>query len=334
MKRTAQLLVALVAGAATITGVAVAASSPTVSTGATAKVGDTTATLQGTVNPNGNKTAYVFQYGLTSAYGASTASRSIGHGTKTVQVAVTVGGLTPGTVYHYRVAALNRAGGAVGRDRSFTTSGHPPAAVVTGVAVGVGKTVATVTGSVNPEGATTTWVVQYGLSASYGMQTFPQNLPAVSSPLGVSLQLVGLAPATLFHYRIVAYHGTNVVSAGGDQTFFTEPELRPTPTLRAHTTPSRARTRPYVFTTNGTLSGAGFIPASARCTGNVGLRYYANGRQIGFVVVPVGLDCRFSAQDSFRRLRGPTPAGVRITVDFRGNGYLRPVGRTDHVTAG
>ena len=69
MKRSIQVLVAALAVGAMITGVAVAASSPTVTTKAATKITNSTATLQGTVNPNGNQTGWLFQWGVTTAYG-------------------------------------------------------------------------------------------------------------------------------------------------------------------------------------------------------------------------------------------------------------------------
>lgn len=334
MKRTMKLLAVTVALTATITGVAGAASSPTVATRGAINVGNTTAKLQATINPNGNQTSYTFQYGVTNAYGQVTKSHSVGKGTKTVSVSVAVGGLTPGTVYHYRVDASNKSGTAVGSDRKFTTTGHPPAGVVTGPAVNVRKTSATVTGSVNPNGQSTTWVVQYGLTAAYGVQTFGQGLANVNAPLPVSAQLSGLSPATLFHYRVVAYHGSSVVSSGADETFFTEPQVRPRPRLTARTTPSRDRSRPYVFTTAGSLHGAGSIPAPLRCAGKVGLRYYQGSHRVGLIAVPVGPNCRFTARASFKHLSGHGPRPLSITIDFRGNGYVAPASRTNYVTAG
>jgi hypothetical protein len=334
MRRIAGFLAAVVVPLALIVGVAVAASSPTVSTGAAKSVSNTAESLTGTVNPNGNQTGYIFQYGLTSAYGLSSASHSAGGGTKAVKAAATVSGLTPGTVYHYRIAALNHAGGAYGQDRTFTTSGHPPANVSTGAPSSVRKEQATVTGTVTPNGADTTWVVQYGLTTAYGLQTFSQSVGAGTTPVPVSATISGLAPASLFHYRIVAYHG-GVASAGADQTFFTEPIRRPKPRMSATTKPSVARKAPYTFTTNGTLHGAGFIPASSRCTGSVTLRYYKARRLVGVVATPVGSNCGFTAQNSFRPQhigRGVVP--LRIAIQFSGNGYLAPAGHTDSVTAG
>ncbi len=334
MRRTLQVLVLSLVIGTSIAGVALAATSPSASTGGATKVGNTTAVLNGAVNPNGHATVYQFVYGPTTAYGGAGTLHKINSGTKAVAVSATITGLTPGTTYHYRLNASSAGGAVGGADRSFTTTGHPPAAVVTGGAVSVGKTVATPTGVINPEGATTTWTIQYGLTTTYGVQIFAGTLPALTTPLTVSAPLTGLAPATLFHYRIVAYHGASIVSAGADATFFTEPAKRPVPRMTAHTSPGRDRRSPYAFTTSGSLGGAGFIPAAQRCTGNVGVRFHNGRHQLAFVVAPVQADCRFSVGASFRKLHGRGRARLKVTVDFRGNGYIAPVNRVDHVTAG
>ena len=335
MKRTTRSLMAVAVLGLSITGVAVAASSPTVRTDPATNISTTTATLTATVNPNGNQTGVGFQYGITSAYGEASPNHPIGGGAKAVTVTSKITGLTPGTVYHYHVVALNQAGAATGADRTFTTTGPPPAAVVTGSAVNVRKTVATVTGSINPEGAPTEWVVQYGLDTNYGAQTNPvQPLSPVATSLPVSTNLAGLAPATLFHYRIVAYHGSAVVSAGADATFFTEPDIRPVPRLTAKTTPGRDRHRPYAYSTSGTLGGAGFIPAASRCSGTVKLGYFLGKKRIGTVVAGVGPDCKFTADNAFRRVKATTPATIQIKIHFNGNGYIAPADRANSVTAG
>ena len=334
MRRTVQVFVLAGVIGLSLAGIASAAGSPSITTGVATKISNTTAVLNGTINPNGHATLYDFSVGPTTAYGATTALHNVKSGTKPVAITTTVTGLTPGTTYHYRLNASNAGGSVAGPDRAFTTTGHPPAAVVTGGPVNVGKTVATPTGVINPEGATTTWVIQYGLTTAYGMQNFPGTLAAVTTPVAVSAVLTGLSPATLFHYRIVAFHGSAVVSAGADATFFTEPSKRPAPRMTAHTSPGRDKRSPFAFTTSGSLSGAGFIPAAQRCTGNVGVRFFNGRRQLAFVVAPVQPTCKFSVSASFRRLHGRGPAKLKVTVDYRGNGYLAAVKRTDHVTAG
>jgi hypothetical protein len=334
MRRILQVLVLSTVIATSVAGTASAASSPAASTGGATNVGNSTATLNATVNPNGRATQYDFTFGPTTAYGSTSAVHKLKAGTKAVAVAIKLSGLTPGTTYHYRINAINSGGAVLGADRTFTTTGHPPAAVVTGGAINVGRTVATPTGVINPEGATTTWVIQYGLTPAYGMQNFPGTVAAATTPVGVAAELTGLSPATLFHYRIVAYHGSSVVSAGADATFFTEPARRPVPKMTAHTSPGRDRHSPYAFTTSGSLRGAGFIPAAQRCTGNVGVRFFNGRRQLAFVVAAVQPNCTFSVGASFRRLHSRGPACLKVTVDYRGNGYIAPVNRVDHVTAG
>jgi hypothetical protein len=333
-RRVPRLLGVTVIAGIVMAGVAGAAASPTVTTGAATKVTNTAAVLAGHVTPNGAATDYLFSYGPTTAYGTNTAGRSAGSGTTSVAVTQKITGLTPGTVYHYRLTAINPSGTATGADRTFTTAGHPPAAVVTGSPVNVGKTVATPTAVINPEGAVTSWVIQYGVTGGYGFETFSQTLAPGATAVPVSAQLTGLAPGTLFHYRAVAYHGANIVSAGADATFFTEPSRRPVPRLSAHTRPGVDRRSPYTFTTAGGLSGAGWIPAGQRCAGNVGVRYYNGRHQLAFAVAPVAGNCRFSATTSFRHLHGRAPVALSITVDYRGTGYLAPAKRVDHVTGG
>ncbi len=311
------------------------AASPTATTGAATQVSQTGVVLHGRVNPNGAATGYFFQYGPTPDLGIDSSTQSIGAGAKAIDVARPLGGLTPGTVYYYRIAATSTAGTATGATLHFTTGGHPPPAVVTGVAVNVRKTVATPTGLINANGGSTGWQVQYGLTTAYGFETAVTPLTPISAtPLPVSAPLSGLAPATLFHYRIVAVPAVGPLAYGADATFFTEPDRRPTPRFSPHTSPGADKKAPYVFTTTGTLTGASFIPAVNRCTGNVGVRYYNGKRQLAFVVAPVGGDCKFNARASFRRTHGKGAVSVKVTVDFRGNGYIAPVSRVNHVTAG
>lgn len=334
MKRTTKLIVAAVAIGAMTTGVAVAASSPTLVTNGVTKVSQKAATLHATVNPNGSQTGFAFDYGLTTSYGVSTKGRSAGHGSKPLTVATGVSGLIPGTVYHYRVKALNRAGVSFGRDRTFKTAGPPPAGVVTGPPVTIGKTTATVSGTVTTNGAATTFLVQYGPTASYGQQTFGRSIPNSSAPTAVSVPLTLLPPATLVHYRLIGIHNSRVVSYGSDATLFTEPIKRPKPRLTTRTTPKRHRHAPFAFTTGGTLHGASSFPASARCTGNVNVSYFRGRHLMTSFIVPVGPNCKFTAHVRFRHVKGHGTRQLQIAIHFRGNGYIAPASRTNTVTVG
>jgi hypothetical protein len=334
VKRIPKILAVVFVIAGCLPALALAAS-PTATTGPATNVSQTGAVLHGSVNPNGVPTGYVFEYGPTPNLGIVSTSHSIGHGTKVVDIARPLGGLTPGTVYYYRIDATSTAGTGFGSIHHFATGGHPPPAVVTGVALNVRKTVATPTGLINGNGGATNWQVQYGLTTGYGLETAITPLtPVEAVALSVSAQLSGLSPATLFHYRIVAVPAVGPASYGADATFFTEPDRRPVPRFSPHTSPGSDKKSPYTFTTTGTLAGASFIPAADRCSGKVGVRYYNGKRQLAIVVAPVGGDCKFNAQASFKRTHGKGAVSLRVTVDFRGNGYLAPVSRVNRVSAG
>ncbi len=118
----------LAAGALTPLGSAIGASSatPTATTGNATNVSQNLATLNGTVNPNGTATTYVFQYGTTTAYGSMSSTASAGAGTAPVAASRNVTGLTPGTTYHYRIVATNSQNKkAFGLDQTFTTQAVP-----------------------------------------------------------------------------------------------------------------------------------------------------------------------------------------------------------------
>jgi hypothetical protein len=102
-----------------------ASAKPGVRTLGVAKLTPSTVSLLGTVDPNGAATSYLFQYGPTSLYGATTVPAPAGGGAKAVNVVGDVTGLAPATIYHYRLVATNRNGVVKGGDRAFKTLAQP-----------------------------------------------------------------------------------------------------------------------------------------------------------------------------------------------------------------
>jgi len=82
------------------------------------------ATLEAEVSPDGAETTYHFEYGPTTSYGTSTPQAAIEGTTGTTTVRAHITGLTPNTVYHYRIHTSNSqspADGTPGADRTLTT---------------------------------------------------------------------------------------------------------------------------------------------------------------------------------------------------------------------
>jgi hypothetical protein len=328
MRAKSRIVIAALACGMVLAAVALAASSPSVVTGAATKVADNSAVLNGTVNPNGSGTTYYFQWGLTNAYGVNGPAHGAGGGTKGVSVAQDAGSLIPGTTYHYRLVATNRYGESAGADRTFTTTGHPPPNATTGPASALSATGATLNGVISPNGQATSYTFEYGLTTSYGYETYGATVPASSTTIDVSSQLQGLTPGKIFHYRVVASHDNAPTSYGADQTFMTFPSPRPFPRVRASTTPRRARHRPFVLTTTGRISGPGWIPAVYACAGNVEVEFFDGRKRIGSAFAAVQPSCVFSGTATFRRLPGHgrhrPPATLKVLVRFLGNDYLAP----------
>jgi hypothetical protein len=122
---TLTLLAAMLTLAAATATPAAAASAPTVSTGGSAHVTYSSAVVYGAVDPQGEQTTYVFQYGTTRGYGLQTPLAPVGAGTSTVHVSQTLSGLAPLSTYYYRILASNGSGAQAGKGGTFKTTAVP-----------------------------------------------------------------------------------------------------------------------------------------------------------------------------------------------------------------
>jgi hypothetical protein len=206
-------------------------SSPTASTLAATDILGAAAKLNGRVNPNGVPTTYYFEYGTTIDYGLQTGGQKTGTFTGEISVDYTLNNLASGTLYHYRLVATNIVGTAFGSDTTFIALALPPA-VSTLPPTLVTPTTAQLNGTVNPNGATTTYYFEYGLTDSYGSQTSKMGAGSSSRTMSVSTMLINLTSGGSYHYRLVA---TNIggVSRGSDVAITTSVLKPSTVTLAA-----------------------------------------------------------------------------------------------------
>jgi hypothetical protein len=248
-----RLAVAVIALLLALAATAPAAGPPAATTGASSDLGQTTATVTGTVDPQGMATTYHFEYGTSTSYGLATAEQDAGSGTGAAAVQAALAGLTSDTTYHYRVVATNAAGVDRGADRTFKTAAPPgPPGATTGSARNVTTTGARLTASVDPNGRATTYRFEYGTTTRYGKQTAQASAGSGVSAVSVSATIAGLQPHTRYHYRVVATNAAGV-ARGRDRSFTT---LRNPRGITASATPNPA---PWGGTTTitGRLSGQG-----------------------------------------------------------------------------
>jgi hypothetical protein len=196
----------------------VASAAPTVSTKGVSNLRDTTATLNSSVDPNGQATTVYFDLGTSTSYGTKTPAASAGSGTSAKSMPANVSKLAGDTTYHFRVVATNASGTTVGADQTFTTTGQP--ITHTAAAIAVTPASATLSGTVDAGGHSTNWYFEYGTTASYGTKTATQNVGSSIGAKTVSIPVALLSQATTYHFRLVASNSSGT-GYSADATFTT-----------------------------------------------------------------------------------------------------------------
>ncbi|HRI05229.1 MAG TPA: right-handed parallel beta-helix repeat-containing protein, partial [Pyrinomonadaceae bacterium] len=220
-----------------VIGTPATAAPPTVTTDAASLVTSTTASLNGTANPNGDATTGYFRYATTSpgtcndTFGTRaplSGGTALGAGTSAAAFSNAISSLTPGTTYFYCGIASNSFGTSFGAVLGFTTLADAPT-VTTNAATLVTTTTATLNGSANPGGAATTGWFRYSTtSPGTCNDTFGIRAPASggsalgsgNSAVPYSQALTGLTDATTYFYCAIAQNSVGT-SFGSVQSFTT-----------------------------------------------------------------------------------------------------------------
>ena len=208
---------------------------PAITTSAATNVSTTTATANGSVNPQGDTDTVQFCYSATvSAVTSSScggtlvaASTSPASGSSAVSESAALSGLTPGTKYYYDLVVTS-SGGTVyygATVQNFTV--HAAPTVTTGAASSVSTTTATLNGTVNAQSDTDTVSFCYSTIQSQVTTCGAGSTVVVASPATASgssstsetAALTGLTAGTTYYYNLEA------ISSGGTAYFGTSTSL-------------------------------------------------------------------------------------------------------------
>lgn len=226
----------------------VAPSPPTATTGSATNVTSTSATINGSINPSGQQATVTFCWGTDvnlNGCATLTATQSpVAAGNSAVNVSIGLTNLSPGTPYFYRVIVNNGIGGNIlGSIETFRALDAPTA--TTQNASNIQSTTATINGSVNPGGASTTVTFCYGTNSQLNNCV---TVNAAQSPLtgdfnnaSVSANLSGLTSGTTYHFRVIAQNSVSTAN-GSILSFVTTTAQQgggsPAPTPTVSPTPS------------------------------------------------------------------------------------------------
>ena len=259
---------------------------PAVTTNPATSVASSSATLNGSLNPRGATTTVNFQYGTTTSYGSTTAMQTQ-TGTTVRAITANISGLTANTTYHFRIVAHNGGGASFGADRTFTTlTATGPPVVSTSPATLIGSFSATLNGSLDPHGLTTTLSFQYGTTTSYGSTTAMQTQTG-NTYRNITANISGLMASTTYHFRIVATNSAGT-RMGSDRTFTTLSTTgapvaitNPATLIASFSAALNGLVDPHGLTTSvhfqyGTTTSYGLTTAPQSHSGNIYLNVTAN----------------------------------------------------------
>jgi DNA-binding beta-propeller fold protein YncE len=259
-------------------------------------VTSTSASISGTVNPQGPPdVSWRFEVSTDEAsWSPVAADQNAGSGTSGVPVNASLSDLVPNTTYFVRVVATRPFNLPVtSSDVQFTTTAVGPDGNTLS-ANDVGTTHASFMGTLNAHHSPTTYFFEYGTSTAYGHR-FPAadaDGGSSNSSIGVVQRIDGLQPGTNYHYRIVVTNPVNTVH-GTDQTFTTT------------TTPGPSSPRPGIPGTGSLPDDRGWEEASPPDKNGVDVRGDVSRTRVALTETPaMPMAATFSSLGAFGDARG------------------------------
>ncbi len=210
---------------------------PTIRNGTATEIDAGKATLKGTVNPAGLATDYRFKWRLAGAktYASSSAWKSLPAGSADVAVSASIGGLKGKATYEYALEAKNAEGSVESEGaeiHSFATPDWSPIVITEGIDSPMAGG-AQVRISIDPQGFSTSYGVEYGLTSSYGKTVSAKDPLTGDGAQSVVVSVPGLEPETSYFFRPFATNDGNGIKQTnrGEGASLLTPRWRPIVTM-------------------------------------------------------------------------------------------------------
>jgi hypothetical protein len=280
----------------TLTPVALVA--PIAITEAATAVTETTATLEGYVNPAGEPVEVCeFEYGTTEAYGGTVPCSSLpGEGETPIPVSAAVSGLITNATYHYRLVARGPGGAGLGADQSFTTS--EPLPVIMKIKPNSGPV----------DGGTSVVITGTNLAGTSGVDF--GAVEATSFHVNSATSVTAIAPP-----QAAGVVDISVTTLGGTSAVTTKDRYKYTPTI----TELEPNTGSTAGGTLVTVRGTGFEPGTSATL-------FKFGTSKG-----TGVDCTSSTECT---VMAPAHAAGAVDVTATVNKTVSPKTSSDKFTYG
>lgn len=182
-------------------------------------VSATHATLNGMALPNGNPSVAWFEWGTDTNYGCETAVTGVGSGFNVVRVSAVIDGLTPGTIYHYRLVASNALDVAYGEDTLVATGlrvaswgwiAEPPITASNAVAIAAGDRHCL---ALKTDSTVVAWGTSFGGAAVTNVPPGLSNV--VEMAAGIDVNLVLKSDGTVSQWGTYLYSSIPATALSG-----------------------------------------------------------------------------------------------------------------------
>lgn len=305
------------------------ASAPVASTNSNAAPTDTTVVMTGSATPNGAATTYWYEFG-TSANSMSmkSANQALGSGFRQIYAPAYVTGLTPNTLYYFRLVAENAYGKSTGAQYSFRTTQGVPAprgsapTPITLAASSVTRTTANLNGSVDPNQNATEYWFEYGTTQNLGNTVGFISVGSGDVKVPVSASIAGLEPLTTYYFRVNAQNQFGTVNGTIQSLKTAGPAVSPTPsapkavtgnetgvtsskaTLRGNVTPNGLETTYWFEYSTDSLIGSLLLQSTSYFGAGSGTAEVAVNTEISGLSSKTNYFYRIVAKNSLGTVRG------------------------------